>query len=1688
MPEAQDDDPFDWEIDRVIQELCTTNRSWVPAPRAQLPNPDQLAVKIRDAGYDGQVLLISLDDEADLWSDLSITATRFKQSIRTAIRQFRSRSRGFKEYEQALREGISVIADTNKLSVPSSSPTEASIHQLANDCGNVPRHLQNGIRAFQGEDGIDEPPKKKARRLGTLDLVSTERPTHSAIIRTIPTEADIITSRNELHESTQKFEGTLNGSQSFKSPLEKLLSKPGAFWGEGKLSSNDILEFDQEVMDDSADFSWSQPWLFGSGRKAHVNCHMKRYLGRQSQPDMEDNGILPLYGESSEDFFDPDQDAIDREIEEEKDEIRREKEMLQKTDMPPDAVDACLTKMRDEYTTNWRETKLPGLQRKAYGMWTKARKRGNRHSQVLELYNALKSLQKRLDAVLNSLKENVYSKEAELRRMGPVLEPPIYEIEKTKWSIEVLTSTTAPAKISLPRKVESAPKKARPEQQDDGFDIWSEEESDGLDEFIVDDSPAFFDQDEAVVDADKATTTCHVADVHSKASPGSGIGQSFASASDDVVIHDLTGPVNDVVELSTTTEPSHVSKDSSDQIRLEDIREIVNKGTEVWENLCDGPRLVLTMIHNWSSKRQERTLRPIIHSDYSQQVWEETIEPVLSLESDPSASTLQDSTSRTRRETAIRLAKLFDIYTGSKLTTADKNKFKKLDLQTVTRIAQRKSKFDNFWCFLRKVAPWFLEKGEESEIEAGGSTDQNANLTPAQKKERRQAQASRIQKDDAQQSQAQKTRRLLFRQELQDSATISTEKRRLIINESKLESQGLVFINENIASKIKDHQIEGVRFMWDQITRSTGCLLAHTMGLGKTMQVITLLTAIADAARSEDASISEQIPEHLRNLTTLVLCPAGILDNWIDELWAWAPGGILGTICSIDSNTPSHQRHDIIKDWAATGGVLVMGYDLLSGMEGKNDDLLKLVLESPSLVVGDEAHYLKNATSKRSRIAFQFTTKSRIALTGSPLANKVDEYYRMISWIAPGFLGKQEDFTSRYATPIKQGLWKDSNAENRRRARILLVALKKRVANKVHRRTVGVLKESLPAKKEFILYLDLVDIQKRAYQTYMQYMHGVLDATDEIKQTTVWGMISALGELLAHPSILRKKLNKKQAERAELVPRKISAGRGKEDKLEESADVISNVLEVFGPGRYSDTIRESYKMLVLDKILEEAMKLGENVLVFSHSLLTLDYVEWNLCKSKQRACKRLDGNVSVTSRQDMVKKFNENKSQAFLISTNAGGVGLNIYGANRVVILDFKYNPVDEQQAIGRAYRIGQTKEVVVYWLMCDGTFEKNLHQHQVFKTQLAARVVDEKHPLPKASLQLLDWVKNLQPVSHKDKSGHRGKDPVLDSLLDTEAICGGISSIDTTETFEEEEQDKDLSAIDQIEADRLAAEQGQTGRIVVAAGAVQPVLSGQQPSEQVQQNTPILASGSINPVSRPEETSVSTPAGSQNQIPDSRPPVTQPSMLGPNWSSASSPNVHVLGGAIAESSNQPFSLRPETFRTLGNVAAETNVGSQPKSPHLPVGLGVESHQSIDTVVPMALDGTSDTQRSNTLLGSDAPQPIMMNAQQRTSVKSPSTIEPARDRLKKKLTEVWPSAPGRVDQVLTDLDGLSGGHFFKDKMFNNLLYTIGRHAICATALFDGRIQAQDLTKAGTLSRDKFEELLLGMSRERDPDV
>lgn len=393
-----------------------------------------------------------------------------------------------------------------------------------------------------------------------------------------------------------------------------------------------------------------------------------------------------------------------------------------------------------------------------------------------------------------------------------------------------------------------------------------------------------------------------------------------------------------------------------------------------------------------------------------------------------------------------------------------------------------------------------------------------------------------------------------------------------------------------------------------------------------------------------------------------------------------------------------------------------------------------------------------------------------------------------LSRVAPGFLGEKAWFNSEYTSAISKGLYEDSTRHERRRAKIRLAALTKVVEPKMHRKTVATLKDSLPPKTEYIVYLDIRSVQREVYLSHLGAVAGAGSGGEQAPM--MWALIRTLGLLLAHPLILERVL--KQKLQGQPDPKKVASKGASEDNFSWLPhQVASTTLDALtGTAQNYADLKSSFKMLALFKIIEETTKLGENLLVFTQSIPSLDFIE-NICRQKKLVYKRLDGKTEVNKRQAQVKAFNEGTGQVYLISTTAGGVGLNIYGANRVVIFDFQHSPVHEQQAIGRAYRIGQTKPVIVYWLICDGTFEKTLHNQQVFKNQLASRVVDKKDPLPKAT-SMRRYFTEPQQVEHQDTAAvYLGRDAILDTLLQSDDIREGISSISTTETFEEEDTQK---------------------------------------------------------------------------------------------------------------------------------------------------------------------------------------------------------------------------------------------------------------------------------------------------------
>ncbi|KAK2744994.1 hypothetical protein FQN57_004124 [Myotisia sp. PD_48] len=621
--------------------------------------------------------------------------------------------------------------------------------------------------------------------------------------------------------------------------------------------------------------------------------------------------------------------------------------------------------------------------------------------------------------------------------------------------------------------------------------------------------------------------------------------------------------------------------------------------------------------------------------------------------------------------------------------------------------------------------------------------------------------------------------------------------------------QPIICLDPHIGRLVKDHQLVGIRFLWRELVKDEkgqGCLLAHTMGLGKTMQVISFLVAVASASNSSNKAIQQQIPERLRQSRTLILCPSSLIQNWREEFLRWTPSQhFLGQLHMILPSPLIERRLRDIDTWYKEGGILLISYSIFRATvldkstkararltDDQHEIVQKQLLEGPSIVVADEAHQMKNRKSAISEAATRFKTKSRIALTGSPLANNLTDYYSMIDWISPGYLGNFIQFKAKYIEPIEAGLYADSTSNERRRSLKKLEVLKVDLAPKINRADISVLEADIPSKVEFVITLPLTTLQESAFKQYIQYMSKSLE--NRVQNARLWDWLAILSLLCNHPACFIGQLKARQKAKPPQTPpqTQLLESDSASDELPTPQlpdQFMVQLLQTFANmDTKSPTL--SYRTLIADQIIEESVRVGDKVLVFSHSIPTLNYLQHILTLKNRKFC-RLDGKTPINSRQEATKAFSrpDSEMEVYLISTRAGGLGLNIPGANRVIIFDFSFNPTWEEQAVGRAFRIGQKKEVFVYRFLAGGTFEDVIHNKSLFKTQLSSRVVDKRCPVRAATKNAKDYLFEPKVVQQEDLSEFKGKDPkVLDEIL---ARPNAIRKITLTETFHREDNDK---------------------------------------------------------------------------------------------------------------------------------------------------------------------------------------------------------------------------------------------------------------------------------------------------------
>ena len=482
-------------------------------------------------------------------------------------------------------------------------------------------------------------------------------------------------------------------------------------------------------------------------------------------------------------------------------------------------------------------------------------------------------------------------------------------------------------------------------------------------------------------------------------------------------------------------------------------------------------------------------------------------------------------------------------------------------------------------------------------------------------------------------------------QEVADETVASSEWSRTALSLRSLEDTPPPPLPRGLQAELRPYQHEGFTWLDFLFTHGLGGVLADDMGLGKTVQTLALIAR----AREQDPSAPP----------FLVVAPASVLPVWRREAERFTPGL---TVRVLDRTAAS--RGTDLPAAAIGADLLVTSYSVLriDEQEFASSRFQGFVL--------DEAQFVKNRRSRTHRAAKGVRADFRLAITGTPMENSLDDLWAILDLVAPGLLGTAIGFRKQYTLPIETGDHPGRMELLRRRVRPFLL-----------RRTKELVAAELPEKHEEVLMVTLSPEHRAVYDSVLQRERkkvlGLIDTDLDRSRFIVFRSLTLLRMLALDPALV---------------------------DAEEYADVPSSKLEA-----------------LFDR-LEEVIGDGHRVLLFSQFTSYLDRVAAELDRREVRYS-HLDG--STRDRDAAVTGFREGDAPVFLISLKAGGFGLTLTEADYVFLLDPWWNPAAENQAVDRAHRIGQERQVMVYRMIAEDTIEEKVLALQRRKAELFDALTD---------------------------------------------------------------------------------------------------------------------------------------------------------------------------------------------------------------------------------------------------------------------------------------------------------------------------------------------------------------------------
>ena len=486
---------------------------------------------------------------------------------------------------------------------------------------------------------------------------------------------------------------------------------------------------------------------------------------------------------------------------------------------------------------------------------------------------------------------------------------------------------------------------------------------------------------------------------------------------------------------------------------------------------------------------------------------------------------------------------------------------------------------------------------------------------------------------------------------------------------------------KNFRGALRPYQSRGVGWLAFLEQWGLGACLADDMGLGKTIQLIAFLLHLKE----------QKTLEH----PTLLVCPTSVLGNWEREVKKFGP------------TLTAFLYHGDKRPQGKTFAKAVQGKDLvITSYALVSRDIKDLQPIAWQGIVLDEAQNIKNPEAKQSQAVRQLDAQFRIALTGTPVENRLSELWSILDFLNPGYLGPKNFFQRRFATPIER--YGDTASLQTLRSLVQPFLLRRL---KTDRDII----QDLPDKQEMTVFCGLSSEQASLYQHTVDRSLAEIEAAEGIQRKgIILALLVKLKQICNHPALFLKEED------------------GGKDKSEESKDKGSRLKDKSSDSNLAVSLNNSAfltrsgKLQRLEEMIEEVVAEGDRALIFTQ------FAEWgkllkaHLERQLGRETLFLYGSTSKKQREEMVDRFQHDPQgpRIFILSLKAGGVGLNLTRANHVFHFDRWWNPAVENQATDRVFRIGQTKNVQVHKFVCNGTLEEKVHELIESKKALAENVI----------------------------------------------------------------------------------------------------------------------------------------------------------------------------------------------------------------------------------------------------------------------------------------------------------------------------------------------------------------------------